>query len=432
MKHRNLLFAGFSGLFIGGLVLLAQPALAGGFSLHEQGSKALGMAGAFVAQADDPTTLFYNAGGLAFFEEREIAVGVTLVNSFDEEFVGLPPFPGPNATGQLNSLHEPIPHFYWVQPINETWNFGLAVNSPFGLKTDWKDPDSFPGRFLNTEASMLTFDVNPNVGVKLSENLGIGFGAIARFSAVEFNRRVPVEHPFTGALLEVGDANLESDLDQGFGWQVGLLYKANESLSWGFAYRSTVTVDYGGDARFTQISTGDLQIDGFIAAMIPFGLDLPIATTVEFPDMATLGVAFALGTDALLELDVNWTGWSSFETLAINFVGAPGLDIIRPENWGDVYTYRVGARFDRPSGNEWRFGFVTDESPQPSTAVSPLLPDADRNGYCFGWGHPGNRTNVDLALMYLDFEERVNDVSQDLFNGKYSQTGWLMSTTVSF
>ncbi|MCP4202713.1 MAG: hypothetical protein GY769_12360 [bacterium] len=132
------------------LALLAQPALGGGFSLYEQGSKSLGLAGAFVAQADDPTTLFYNAGGLAFFEKRELAVGVTLVNSFDEEFVGLAPAPGPMSTGTLNSLHEPIPHFYWVQPVNETWDFGLAVNSPFGLKTDWKDPDNFPGRFVNT------------------------------------------------------------------------------------------------------------------------------------------------------------------------------------------------------------------------------------------------------------------------------------------
>lgn len=142
--------------------------------------------------------------------------------------------------------------------------------------------------------------------------------------------------------------------------------------------------------------------------------------------------AFALSRNALLEVDVNWTGWSSFETLVINFVNAPQFDVVRPENWDDVYTYRLGARIRRPSDNEWRFGFVTDESPQPTAAVSPLLPDSDRNGYTIGWGHEGSRTNLDLALMYLDFDERVNDVSLDGFNGKYSQTGWLLSTTVGF
>lgn len=415
-----------------GLVLLGQPVVAGGFSLYEQSAKALGLAEAFVAQADDPSALFYNTGGLAFFEEREFAVGVTLVSSFDEEFTGLPPFPGPMANGNLDSLHEPIPHFYWVQPVNETWNFGLAVNSPFGLKTDWQNPDDFPGRFINTEASMLTFDVNPNLGVKVSDKLGIGFGAILRFSSVEFNRRVPTQNPFTGDLLEVGAAQLESDLDQGLGWQLGLLYKADESWSWGFSYRSSITVDYGGDARFTQIPTGSPQIDQLVAGLIPFGQDLPVETEIEFPDMATLGVAFALSADTLLEFDVNWTGWSSFDVLAIRFVGLPVFDIVRQENWDDVYTYRTGLRWNRPSGNQWRFGLVVDETPQPTAAMSPLLPDSDRNGYTVGWGHQGDRTKVDLAVMYLDFEDRVNDVSLDFFNGTYSQSGLLLSATLGF
>ena len=430
---RNTRSLGFVlGLLLLGLVLAGRPVLAGGFSLYEQGSKALGLAEAFVAQADDPSALFYNTGGLAFFEEREFAVGVTLVSSFDEEFTGLPPFPGPMATGNLESLREPIPHFYWVQPINQTWNFGLAVNSPFGLKTDWQNPDTFPGRFINTEASMLTFDVNPNLGFKVSDKLGVGFGAIVRFSSVEFNRRVPAQNPFTGQLIEVGAARLESDLDQGIGWQLGLLYRANESFSWGFSYRSNITVDYGGDARFTQISTGNPQLDQFVAATIPFLQDLPVETEVEFPDMATLGVALALSADTMLELDVNWTGWSSFDVLAIRFVGLPVFDIVRLENWDDVYTYRTGLRWSRPSGNEWRFGFVVDESPQPTAAVSPLLPDSDRNGYTVGWGHQGEQMKVDLALMYLDFDERANNVSQDLFNGTYSQSGLLLSATVGF
>ena len=193
-----------------------------------------------------------------------------------------------------------------------------------------------------------------------------------------------------------------------------------------------MTVDYGGDARFTQMATGNPQLDQMLSMMIPFDRNLPIETEIEFPDMATLGVAFALRPSALLELDVNWTGWSSFDTLAIHFEGFPEFDIIREENWDDIFTYRLGLVLDRPSGNQWRFGFVTDPSPQPTAAVSPLLPDSDRNGYTLGWGHEGSRSTVDLALMYLDFDDRVNDVSQDGFNGIYSQQGWLLSATFGF
>lgn len=413
-------------------LLLPGVAWGGGFSLYEQGAKAMGLAGAFAAQADDPSALFYNVGGLAFVEEREIAAGVTLVQSYDEEFTGLPPFPGSGASGRLNSLAEPVPHVYWVQPTRRSWNFGLAAYSPFGLQTDWENPDDFPGRFINTKASMLTFDLSANVGGMLTRRLGVGVGAIARFSSVEFERRVPAANPFGGPPLEIAAADLESDLDQGLGWQAGLLFKANESFSWGLSYRSEVTVDYSGDARFTQIPTGNPALDDLIRATIPFGADLGVETRIEFPAMATLAVAGALSRNTLLEVDVNWAGWSSFDTLAIRFVENPAFDIVRPENWEDVYTYRLGLRWRRPGGSEWRFGFVTDESPQPTASVSPLLPDADRNGYSVGWGRRGDRVNVDLSLMALDFERRVNDRSLDGFNGSYGQSGLLTSATFGF
>lgn len=408
------------------------PAIGGGFSIFEQGSKAMGMAGAFTAQADDPSTLFHNVGGLAFFEEREIAVGLTLITSTDEEFVGRPPGLGTGSTANLVSLREPLPHFYWVQPVNQTWNFGLAVNAPFGLKTEWENPDRFAGRFVNTEAALLVVDLSPNVGFKLSENFGIGFGAIIRLTEVELNRRQATIDPFLGSLAEFASTNLQSDMDEGFGWQMGLLHRYNESFSWGFSYRSKVKADYTGDARFTQIPTGNPVFDQILAATFPFDQTLPVKTAIEFPDTASLGVAVALGAESLVEVDVNWAGWSSFETLLIEFPGNPIFDLERPENWKDVYNYRLGLLFGRGSGREWRFGYVWDESPQPTASVSPLLPDADRAGYTAGWGREGNGIDLDLAIMYLDFEPRTNDMSIDGFNGTYSQNGWLLAATFGF
>ena len=410
---------------------LPAAAFAGGFSVFEQGAKAMGMAGAFTAQADDPSALFHNVGGLAFFDQRQVAVGMTLVTSTDESFVGLAPSPGADARGSLESLREPLPHLYWVQPINRTWSFGLAVNAPFGLKTEWENPDTFPGRFINTKASLLVIDVNPNVGVRVSETLGLGFGLVVRSSEVELNRRQQVVHPLLGG-VEVAAVGLESDMEQGYGWQAGLLHHASDRVSWGFSYRSPVSVDYRGTARFRQIPTGQPQFDALIAAMLPFGRDLAVETEIEFPATASLGLAVDLTPATLLEVDVNWAGWSSFDTLPIRFTDVPALSQERPENWDDVFNYRLGLRQASGASSEWRFGFVYDESPQPTQAVSPLLPDADRNGYTVGWGHRGAAVDLDLALMYLDFDSRTNDRSQDGFNGTYAQTGWLFAATLGF
>ena len=48
------------------LALAAGPVTGAGFSIFEQGSKAMGTAGAFTALADDGSAMFHNAAGIAF------------------------------------------------------------------------------------------------------------------------------------------------------------------------------------------------------------------------------------------------------------------------------------------------------------------------------------------------------------------------------
>jgi long-chain fatty acid transport protein len=419
-------------------VLAAAPMHAAGFSIFEQGSKAMGMAGAFTAQADDPSLLFHNAGGLAFVEEGDFAGGFTWIRGIEADFEGAAPFPGPGYSAELEPLSEFPPHLYWVAPINDTWKYGIGVMSPFGLTTEWENPEDFAGRFLSTKAALVTIDVNPTLGWRVTPNFGIGFGGIARFSEVELRRHIPVVNPFTFEVVDAGRLTLESDFGDGFGWNVGLLHKVNNSFSWGLSYRSKIEVDYEGDARVTQISSGNPQLDAVIRSRIPFGVDLPVETVIEFPDVASLGLAFALSPNLLLETDVNWTGWSSFEEVPIDFVGGPTNslpDTEVAEHWEDVYNYRAGLRWQRTPTTQWRLGYVFDETPQPEEAVSPLLPDADRNGFTIGYGRDGAGLGFDVALMYLVFEERTRARSfegEGPFFGTYNTEAVLLGLTLTF
>lgn len=412
--------------------LSAAPAGAAGFSIFEQGAKGMGMAGAFTAQADDPSMLFHNAGGLAFVDERAFAAGATLIISTTADFRGGTPFPGTAARGEQEKLFETPPHVYYVQPLGGDWNFGFGVNTPFGLTTEWKNKETFPGRWLSTKAALRTFDLNPTLGWKASPKFGLGFGVIARFSDVELERFIPQTHPITHLPTDVARVSLESDLDSGYGWNFGILHKYNESFSWGFSYRSRVTIDYGGDARFTQIPTGIPPFDGAIARVFPFGVNVPVKAEIQFPDEASLGFAMALGPRSLLELDINWTGWSSFDEVPITFVGYPLLSSTLEEQWKDVYNYRLGVKFGSGADSEWRFGVVYDKTPQPDKHVSPLLPDADRLGWTAGYGRKFSATSLDVAVMYLPFDERTTTTSANNFNGTYNTTAWLFGVTLGF
>ena len=289
-----------------------------GFLIFEQGSKAMGMAGAFTAQADDGSAMFHNVAGLAFQDEVSYEVGVTLIQP-SSEFQGLAPFPGPGNTAEQESSTFFPPHLYYVRPISDRLTFGFGFNTPFGLSTDWKDPESFSGRFISAEAELRSFDLNPSIGWKAGENFGVGIGLVARVSDVRLERFVPQINPFTQTATDVAFTQLESDFDTGIGWNVGVLHKVGKYLSWGFSYRSKIEIDYSGDGTFTQISTGNAQFDALVAAAIPFGQALPLETTIEFPDLASFGVALGLTRALTVEIDVNWAGWSSFGDVPARF-----------------------------------------------------------------------------------------------------------------
>jgi long-chain fatty acid transport protein len=430
------------GAFLKGLAVAAlwlaaaAPGQAAGFGIFEQGTKAMGMGGAFTAQADDLSAMFHNAGGLAFVEKADWMGGITWFQGTEAEFQGAAPFPGPNARGEQELLSQPLLHLYYGRPFSagSRWTWGLGVTNPFGLITEWQDPNEFSGRFLSTKASLRVFDFNPTLGWRVSDNFGIGFGAVARLSDVELKRSVPAINPFTQSVADVGRLQLESDPSEGYGWNFGVLHKYNNSFSWGLSYRSKVDVDYEGDARITQVLTGT-PLDPIIAARLPFGRDLPVATEIEFPDMASLGLAFALSPNIVLETDVNWTGWSSFEEVPINFTDGDLPNATIPEHWEDVYNYRAGFRWTISPKSQLRLGYIFDETPQPEAAVSPLLPDADRNDFTIGWGHTGKHT-WDLALMYVKFDERERDESfpeegNDFF-GTYNTEAVLLAFTLNW
>jgi long-chain fatty acid transport protein len=415
--------------------LVALPARAAGFGIFEQGTKATGMSNAFTAQADDPSAMFYNVGGLAFQDERDFMGGVTIIFLGDSDFTGIAPFPGPEYGGtQTSQMRAPI-HFYWVEPLSEDLTFGLGLMTPFGLTTDWDNPEVWSGRFISTKADLTAIDLNPNIGWQITDKLGIGGGIVVRASTVELNRDIGETYPGNPLfpLVSVAEVSLESDTETGFGWNVGLLHKATERFTWGLSYRSAVTVDYGGDASFSQVLTGDSQFDAVVAASLPFGQQLPIETSIEFPALASLGLAYRISPKVLVELDLNWAGWSSFDQTDIQFTSDPEYSSTIVSDWEDSNNYRAGLLWDVRGPGEWRFGAYYDETPQPDPSVGPLLPDADRIGYSIGYGRPINsRTYFDISVMQIDFSERTTTTNRDVFYGTYKTGVWLMATSISW
>ncbi len=120
----------------------AGSAWAQGYGVFEQSACASGRGGASVASpCPDGSGVYYNPAGLSF-SAKELGAGVT--------FIG-PRGDFTNTGGQVFDLQNnfyPVPHFFYTQPVGDRLAAGIGVFAPYGLTTEWANPDTFQGRFL--------------------------------------------------------------------------------------------------------------------------------------------------------------------------------------------------------------------------------------------------------------------------------------------
>jgi long-chain fatty acid transport protein len=413
-------------------LLGAVNVLAAGYSIYEQGAKASSMAGAFSATADDPTAIFYNVAGIAFQRNLAATAGATWI-MFNNEFRGGNyDFPGPDAMAGYEDHNFVIPTVYAVVPIGENLTFGVGQFAAFGLRTDWENPQTFPGRFISMDADLKTASIQPSLAWKTSnDRFAIGAGVEYRLAEVILKRNAAAINPFTQRIVDVAHARLESERGDDIGYNVGILY-AGDRWRFGVNHRTSMEIDLEGRADFTQIPTGNAQLDAIIAATaIP--PDQDIRTSIPFPSITQFAVATTLVPNWTVEFNAVHMTWSKFEALEVEFETTPSANINREENWRDVWSYRLGA--ERPVTDRWsiRLGALYDETPQPVEAVGPLLPDSNRAAVTFGLGYRRGSWRLDLSQMVLHFEDRDTlGRSEDNFNGIYQTSANLLTFNIGY
>jgi long-chain fatty acid transport protein len=407
------------------LFLAATPAFPAGFSVFSQGAKASGMGLAFTALADDPSAVFYNPAGLGWQKHFSSQAGGSLLTKMDGNFEGANPYPGTGfGTEEQRKTSFLLPTFYAVVPLTGNVNFGLGINAPYGLGFRWDNAEQFSGRFIAQNAVIRTADINPVVSLRVAPSLAIAVGADYRLSSVMLERNRAAINPFTQSVVDVAHIKLDSELQDntGWGWNAGILWKPINALSLGAAYRSSIKVDYEGTGKFTQRPTGNPAFDAAVAAQLPQGKQ-DVAVAIEFPASANLGAAIHLPGDFTVSLDADWTEWSSFDELLIDFANATIPDLDRPNLWEDSWAYRAGLQ-KKFGSLAVRAGYYFDESPQPLADVGPILADADRNAYTIGLGYDTDHWGVDISDIYIKFKQRDTrgQENTDQFFGRYEES----------
>lgn len=368
----------------------------GGFANQIVGTRALGMGNAFVAVADDPSTVFFNPAGLSNLEGSQFSLG------FAPHFPSVKYETG-GTTTKMDRYMPVVPNFYATTRVHDTpWAFGLGVYTHFGLKVVW--PYNGPFNYVTTESDLVIPNFNPTVSYKINDKLSVAGGLVYAKSSVELKSALPIDG-MNVALLGLptgapdGEQIMTGDGD-GIGANAGILYRPNETHSFGLSWRSDMKIKID----------GEIFAKGFVnETQAYFGgttYTTGIKSAVTLPPSVLLGYAFRKGKFTWA-LDGEWMGSSAYRSTEVELESGSLLSpFVTPETrheYGDAWSLGTGINYTWNETWQTRAGYTYYPSIVPEVNWEPGVPDNASNGLHCGATWSRNSFSVDASYSLLDF-----------------------------
>jgi long-chain fatty acid transport protein len=402
------------------LILSNTVIYGGGFQVNEHGARVTAMGGAFAGLANDASALYFNAAGITQLRGFNAMLGTTLIFP-STSFRG--PSPAVDEVKMVKQMFYPS-HIYLTYQITDKLHAGVGMNNPFGLGTKWED--DYVGRFVALETVLRTYAFYPTVAYQVLDNLSLSASLVYNKASVKIIRKLAV-NPFDAE----GKITLEGDAKPSFGYNFGLLWKPFDALSVGATYRSNASYEFEGTATSTSSSSQ-------LTSRLPAG---DIVATFEQPNQIVVGLAYQATSQLMLTSDFQYIGWSSYDSLKVNFVDPAFPDLAAPKEYKNSFIIRFGAEYNFNDKLDLRCGLLYDKNPTPDERLDPSLPDSDRLGLTLGAGYQlTSNLNVNLSYMFLRFVEREVTTSKVNYtpygtaplNGVYNSTANLFGLSLSY
>jgi long-chain fatty acid transport protein len=356
---------------IAALAAMSGSALAGGFGLATQSGSGTGNAFAGgAAAADDASVAWSNPAAMTALPtgNQLTAAGHLLKPSFKFSNAGSSGAYAAPGTGDGGDAGDwaLVPNLFFTTDVNSKLRFGVAVNAPFGLKTDYDS--GWRGQLTGLKSEIKSLNINPSVAYKVSDTVSIGGGvSIQKFKAELTG--------FAGSAA-AGNVKINAD-DTGYGFNLGVLAQATPNTRVGLTYRSSIKYDLGGTASFS-------------GAAAPL-LGGNITASLRVPESASASVFTTLNPKWDLMGDITWTRWSEIQQLDIIRTTANGAGNAAGSTlsslsfrWSDTWRLGIGANYKASDQMKLRFGVAYDRTPTNDANRTPRLPDQDRTWVAVG------------------------------------------------
>ncbi len=389
------------GAVLASLLGAVSGAQAAGFALIEQSASGMGNAYAgAAATAEDASTIFFNPAGMTYVEGTQVVGALHLINP-NAEFNnkgsiaanGGRPLgdEGPNA-GDLAF----VPNFYYKRDLTDNVKFGLGLNAPFGLKTEYDD--KWMGRFQADKSEVKTININPSIAFKVNDQLSLGFGLSAMRAEATLTRAVNFGPFGEGAVKVKGD-------DWGFGFNLGAIYQVSTDTRVGVAYRSKVEQHLDGDVKFQRPA-------GLPAPLVAGTPNGGVKADVTLPESFSVSAFTHVNDKWDVMGDVTWTRWSQFKELAV-YRDSGSLLTRTPENWDNTMRYSIGVSYRYSDALKLRAGLAYDEEAISNEYRTARIPGNDRKWLSLGMGYQmSSATKLDVGYSHLFISDAKIDDDQ--------------------
>ena len=449
-----------------------------GFQLNEQSASSIGNAfAAGAAFTDDVSAMWWNPAALSQFSKPQVAAGLNIIvpsikinNNASQPAGCYPPACSPAVLQPLGNNggdaggYNYTPNLSMVVPINQQWAFGLGINVPFGLVTEYDD--GWIGRYQGLKSKIETLNVNPALSWKINPQFAVGVGVNYQQVKATLTQNVN----YSGALLQAAAgagvapgsptfnaiAGLTPGLDSkatitaddwAWGWNIGLAWDATPQLRLGASYRSEIKYSASGNVSFSNptvtVPAGTPpQLAGTIAALSAgvnsqalFGRG--VNSDITLPAIANLSFVYKVNQQWELMGDVQYTGWSSIPQLAFSTTSPPSLPTVAL-NWDDSWKFSAGASYKVSDQWKARFGVAYDQTPV-TNAPTVRLPDSDRWWLAIGGEYkwtPNWKFDAGFVYIFADSpsfnQNQGSTPSNALVNGSYDASVWILSMQATY
>ncbi len=395
-------------------------AKAAGFGLYEFSARGNAMAGTTAARDATPGAMAMNPAQVARVPGIQVETGFTVITAGADVTYD-------NVDTHTDRQYFFVPHAYMTYELNEKFTLGVGLFSRFGLGNSY--PKNWVGNTEIYDITLQTMSLQPTLGVNVNEWLSLGIGAEIMWLDLDMRNMVD-----TG----VGKVrNKVSGDNYAAGFTLGAHVHPVDWLGFGVSYRSPITHNLQGKARFDKTGINPLFAGAFGQAFA----NMDAKGSITLPAQTILALAITPWEDWTFEFDAIYTQWSSFDKLKIDFAenlleGVPGRNPVysseKRKDWDDVWRLAFGVEYRITDWLDLRAGYAFDKSPMQSHAMDALIPAHDRHLFNAGFGLHFDDFNLDFAYTYLN-ATRFSGTTVDNKPIKYrGADGHMFATSIGY